>query len=185
MHTFRACTSIHYYGCESNWVKSTHDAYENTRKCGELKLYFSPSAGDKKKKKKNYYTTTTITTVLLCYILPPGTLYFFAMLRCLPSAIDDTLDTLYEPNAVFSQFLLIGSASMTFFFFFLFSFPFSFFPFLASSSCPVFSCFSCLSSFLSFFVLFRFLLSSFLSFIFFFLFFVSFLQLTYACRASA
>ena len=22
-----------------------HDAYENTRKCGELKLYFSPSAG--------------------------------------------------------------------------------------------------------------------------------------------
>ena len=32
-------------GCESNWVKSTHDAYENTWKCGELKLYFSPSAG--------------------------------------------------------------------------------------------------------------------------------------------
>ena len=32
-------------GCESNWVKSTHDAYENTRKCGKLKLYFSPSAG--------------------------------------------------------------------------------------------------------------------------------------------
>ena len=35
------------------------------------------------------------------------------MLRSLPSAIDDALDTLYEPNAVFSQFL--GSASMTFF----------------------------------------------------------------------
>ena len=32
-------------GCESNRVKSTHDAYENTWKCGELKLYFSPSAG--------------------------------------------------------------------------------------------------------------------------------------------
>ena len=32
-------------GCESNWVKSTQDAYENTWKCGELKLYFSPSAG--------------------------------------------------------------------------------------------------------------------------------------------
>ena len=32
-------------GCKSNWVKSTHDAYENTWKCGELKLYFSPSAG--------------------------------------------------------------------------------------------------------------------------------------------
>ena len=33
-------------GCESNRVKSTHDAYENTSKCGELKLYFSPSAGE-------------------------------------------------------------------------------------------------------------------------------------------
>ena len=40
---------------------------------------------------------------------------FFAMLRSLPSAIDDALDTLYEPNAVFSQFL--GSARMTFFLF--------------------------------------------------------------------
>ena len=39
-------------GCESNWVKSIHDAYENTWKCGELKLYFSPSAGGYKKKKK-------------------------------------------------------------------------------------------------------------------------------------
>ena len=39
--------------CESNWVKSTHDAYENTWKCGELKLYFSPSAGGWKKIKKN------------------------------------------------------------------------------------------------------------------------------------
>ena len=38
--------------CESNWVKSTHDAYENTWKCGELKLYFSPSAGGWEKKKK-------------------------------------------------------------------------------------------------------------------------------------
>ena len=36
------------------------------------------------------------------------------MLRSLPSAIDNAFDTLYEPNAVFSQFL--GSASMTFFF---------------------------------------------------------------------
>ena len=32
-------------GCESNGVKSTHDAYENTWKCGELQLYFSLSAG--------------------------------------------------------------------------------------------------------------------------------------------
>ena len=30
------------------------------------------------------------------------------VLRSLPSAIDDALDILYEPNAVFSQFL--GSA---------------------------------------------------------------------------
>ena len=46
---------------------------------------------------------------------------FFAMLHSLPSTIDDALDTLCEPNAVFSQFL--GSASMNF----------SSFPFLASS----------------------------------------------------
>ena len=37
-------------GCESNWVKSTHDAYENTWKCGELKLYSAPSARGWKKK---------------------------------------------------------------------------------------------------------------------------------------
>ena len=28
----------------SGILGETHDAYENTRKCGELKLYFSPSA---------------------------------------------------------------------------------------------------------------------------------------------
>ena len=38
---------------------------------------------------------------------------FFALLRSPPSAID-ALDTLYEPNAVFTQF--IGPASMVFFF---------------------------------------------------------------------
>ena len=61
------------------------------------------------------------------------------MLRSLPSATDDdAVGTLYEPTAVFGQFL--GSASMTFFI--LFSFP----CFLL-----VFSCFSCLFfSFLSF-----------------------------------
>ena len=32
---------------------------------------------------------------------------FFAMLRSLPSAIDDALDTLHEPNAVFNQFLWV------------------------------------------------------------------------------
>ena len=74
------------------------------------------------------------------------------MLRSLPGAIDDALDTLYEPKAVFSQFL--GSASMTFFFPFFLLFFLLFFPFLASSSCLVFSCFSCLI--LSFPFLFRF-----------------------------
>ena len=41
--------------CEGSWVESTHDAYENTRKCGELKLYFLffPSAGELKKKKSS------------------------------------------------------------------------------------------------------------------------------------
>ena len=42
------------------------------------------------------------------------------MLRSLRSAIDDALDALYEPNAVFSQYL--GSASMTFFSLFSFHF---------------------------------------------------------------
>ena len=40
---------------------------------------------------------------------------FIALSRSLPSAIDDAHDTLYEPNAVFRQFL--GSPSMTFFHF--------------------------------------------------------------------
>ena len=56
------------------------------------------------------------------------------MLRSLPSTIDEALDTLYEPNAVFRQFL--GSASMTFsfllfVFFFLSSFSFPCFLFLS------------------------------------------------------
>ena len=103
------------------------------------------------------------------------------MLRSLPSAIDDALDTLYEPNAVFSQFL--GSASMTFFFFFFA------FPLLASSSCLVFSCFFLSFSFLSFpfsFFFFRFAFFSFLPFpLPYFIFFVSFLHWTCACRAFA
>ena len=90
------------------------------------------------------------------------------MLRSLASAIDDALDTLDEPNAVFfSQFL--GSASMTFscfpflassfflssclfllFFLSFLSFPFSFSSFL------VFSFLSFLLSSLLFFSLFRF-----------------------------
>ena len=73
------------------------------------------------------------------------------MLRSLPSGIDDALDTPYEPNAVFSQFL--GSASTTFF---LFSFP----------------CFLFLSC-LFFSFLFRFSLSC--LFILYFLFFSLFL----------
>ena len=34
-----------FFGRAKYRVKSTHDAYENTWKCCELKLYFSPSAG--------------------------------------------------------------------------------------------------------------------------------------------
>ena len=89
------------------------------------------------------------------------------MLRSLPSAIDDALDTLCEPNAVFIQ--LLGPASMTFFFSF---------PFLASSSCLVFSCFSCLFllflSFLFFFFRFFDFSSFFLSFPFLYFFSFSF-----------
>ena len=33
-------------------IRVPQDAYENTWKCGELKLYFSPSAGGYKKKGK-------------------------------------------------------------------------------------------------------------------------------------
>ena len=51
------------------------------------------------------------------------------MLHSLPSAINNALDTLYNPNAVFSQFL--GSASMTFFSLFLSMFPRLVLPFLA------------------------------------------------------
>ena len=65
----------------------------------------------------------------------------FAILHSLSSAIYDGLDTLYESNAAFSQFL--WSASMIFVFLF---------PFLASS-CLVFLVCSCLLfSFRSFFV---------------------------------
>ena len=91
-----------------------------------------------------------------------GSCYIFALLRSLPSAID-ALDTLYEPNAVFSQFL--GSVSMTFF---LFSFP-----------CFLLSCL--LFSFFFFFDFFSFLPFPFSSH----LFFVSVLQLTCVRRADA
>ena len=95
---------------------------------------------------------------------------FFAMLRSLHSAIDDALNTLCEPNAVFSQFL--GSASVTFFFF-----PF---PFVASSSCLVFSFLPFPFSFF-FLLLFRFLFVSFLSFIFSFIYFFSPIDLRLSC----
>ena len=69
------------------------------------------------------------------------------MLRSLPSAASN--DTLYEPNAVFIQFL--GSASMTFFFSL---------HFLVFSSCLALSClFVLFLSFLLFLFLFRFLVS--------------------------
>ena len=81
------------------------------------------------------------------------------MLRSLPSAVDDALSILYEPTAVFSQFL--GSASVTFFFSFAF---------LASSSCLAFSCFPCLLFYFISFLVFSLpcLAFSFLSFIFFY-----------------
>ena len=83
------------------------------------------------------------------------------MLRSLRVPFDDAHDTLYEPNAVLSQFLGSAINSMTFFISF---------PFLACSSCLAFSYFSCLFlSFLSFFVFcFRFLLFCLLSFLFLF-----------------
>ena len=97
------------------------------------------------------------------------------MLRSLPSAIDDALDTLYEPNAVFSQFL--GSASMTFF-----SLSFSWLPLLV-----LFFLAFVVLYFLSFpLSFFRFVVFSFLSFpLSSFIFFVSFIQLTCVCRAYA
>ena len=95
------------------------------------------------------------------------------MLPSLPSTIDDALDTLYEPNAVFSQFL--AYASMT-----LFSLFLSLLPLLVF----VFSCFPCLFfPFLSFFV-FRFLAFSFLSSILF-SFLCFFFQLTCVSSASS
>ena len=84
---------------------------------------------------------------------------FFALLCSLPSAIDDALDTLYEPNAVFSQFLRSAINSMTFFSLFL-----SLLPLL--------------------FLSFAFLVFSFLSFILFY-FLCSFFPLTCVCRAYA
>ena len=88
---------------------------------------------------------------------------FFAMLRSLPSAIDDALDTLYEPNAAFSQFLR-GSASMIFFFFSFPCFLFLSCLFFLVLSFLSFLVFSLLSFPLSFF---RFLVFSFFSIIFF------------------
>ena len=95
------------------------------------------------------------------------------MLRSLPSAIDDALDTLYEPtlhslNAIFSQ--LLGSACRTFFYFSLF---------LLHLLVLSFICFPCLLfvllvfSFVPFpFSFFRLLVFYFLSFTFFFFLFL-------------
>ena len=99
------------------------------------------------------------------------------MLRSLHIAIDDALDTLYGPNAAFSQFL--GSASMTFI---LLS------PFLASS-CLAFLASSCLFllfwSFLSvpflFFCFFVFYFFPSLYLIFFFLCFFFPIDLRLSC----
>ena len=84
---------------------------------------------------------------------------FFAMSCSLPSVIGDALDTLYEPNAVFTQFP--GSASMTFF---------SSFAFIVSASL------SC-----RFLVFLSLLLSPFLLRFFALLFFRSFIFLSFLC----
>ena len=86
------------------------------------------------------------------------------MLRSLPRTIDDALDTLYEPNAVFSQFL--GSASMTFFFF-LFSFPCFLFLSCLSLFFLSFLFFPFLSRFFASLSFLSFPLSSFVFFVFF------------------
>ena len=81
------------------------------------------------------------------------------MLRSLPSASDDAIDTLYEPNAVFSQFL--ASASMTFFLSLLPLLVLFFLVFLSSLSFPFLSRFFAFLSFLPF--IFSFLCSFFSS----------------------
>ena len=93
------------------------------------------------------------------------------MLRSLRSAIDDALDILYEPNAVFSQFL--GSASMTVISLILSVLPLLVFYFLAVY---------CL-----FFYFLSFVVFAFLSFLFLALSSsnVFFFQLTCVCRANA
>ena len=89
------------------------------------------------------------------------------MLRSLPSAIDDALDTLYEPNAVFSQFLFTNRVCQYDIFFF-FSFPCFLFLsclFLFFLSCLFFPFLFCFSACLSFI---PFPFSSFLFFVSFF-----------------
>ena len=74
---------------------------------------------------------------------------FFPLLRSLPSDIDDALDTPYEPNAVFSQFLGSGSMTFLFLFFFLLIF-FLLLSFLDSSCLVLFLLLSCLFLFFPF-----------------------------------
>ena len=97
------------------------------------------------------------------------------MLRSLPTAIDDALDTLYKPNAAFRQFP--ASASITFFSLFLYLLPLLVLSFLAFL---VFSFLFFPFSFFHFsvFSFFSFSLSS-------LLFYTSFFQLTSVCRSYA
>ena len=46
------CANKRDDSCESNHVKSTNDAYEDTWKCGELKALFFPIRRRIKKKRK-------------------------------------------------------------------------------------------------------------------------------------
>ena len=88
------------------------------------------------------------------------------MLRSLPGAIDDALDTLYEPTAIFSQFL--GSASMTFLSLFLSLLPLRVLSFWLFFYCLSFFVFSLLCLFFPFlsFIFFSFIFFSLLCFFF-------------------
>ena len=54
-------------GCESNWVKSTHDAYENTWKCGERFIFPHPPEDEKKKKNACHSISTRINKLLYLF----------------------------------------------------------------------------------------------------------------------
>ena len=79
--------------CECNWVNLTHDVYENTWKCGELKLYFSPSAGGSTK--KSCFTRCQVLVAVFIF----GLLKNKAKLRCSRGNLSSTTsDHLTKPQ---------------------------------------------------------------------------------------